>query len=923
MSRKLLSLLLSVLFITVILTGYFLFYTKKDNKVDIFQAVPVDASLIIETENLKGFISALHEENLIWKEFTEIEKFKQFDNQLVYIDSLDRNVKLAANIFRNNKILISVHMIARDGIDLLVLFYLPDRVKGKEVTEVISEICPDCTDTEKKYGNTEIHELKPNDFKKGNSTYYAIKNNIFIFSYSDILLERAIRQVDQPESIKQSKGFRIVEKTAGHNVDANLYVQFGTFPRLVSQLFGGEYLKKVSQLTNLANWAELDVNIKEEEILLNGFTYSNDSANNWLNIFSGQSAVNFEMDKVLPASTSVFVAYGIDDPDLFRQNYRNWLERKGLFTAYQNTLNEIKNKTGYELEEEFFAFLGEEAGIAMTDVKNVDKPENRIVIFKTRSKSQAEKSLEKFISGYCERADRSFSDFVSYCRIDAETKIPVYRSPVHFIPEKLFGKIFGGFAFSYFTLVDNWLVFGNSFQSLSKIIHINILQKTLHSDIHYREFADELSDRYNFYFYINIPRGYSQIADYLAKGIQEGWKRESININKLHAFAIQFSETNSMFYNNVFLKYQPVYREEAQTVWQSLLDTSFTFKPQFLENHYTHSKEVFVQDNSNKIYLINSVCRVLWKLPLDAKIMGQVYQIDFYKNKKLQILFNTKEKLYLIDRNGNYVERYPVNLRAKATYGMSLFDYENNRDYRIAIPGEDKKIYFYNKEGNIVSGWSFGHTETTIDSYIHHFRIGSKDYIVVADDNRIYLLDRRGNMRVKMEENIAVSENNDIILDARSVNAVPRMVTTDKSGTICFIYFDGRIEKEKIKEFTADHFFDYMDINGDGFFEYIFIDNKKLEVYSYKKSLLFSYSFEDNIEYRPIVYTFSSTNKKIGVVSGKANKIYLFNNDGKLYKGFPVSGNTLYSIGRFKRNDRKYNLIVGSKDNFLYNYSVK
>ena len=178
-------------------------------------------------------------------------------------------------------------------------------------------------------------------------------------------------------------------------------------------------------------------------------------------------------------------------------------------------------------------------------------------------------------------------------------------------------------------------------------------------------------------------------------------------------------------------------------------------------------------------------------------------------------------------------------------------------------------------------------------------------------------------MRVKMEENIAVSENNDIILDTRSVDAAPRMVTTDKSGTVCFIYFDGRVEKEKIKEFPPEHFFDYMDINGDGFLECIFIDNKKLEVYNYKKSLLFSYSFENNIEYRPIVYTFSSTDKKIGVVSEQSNKIYLFNNDGKLYKGFPVSGNTLYSIGRFQRSDRKYNLIVGSKDNFLYNYSVK
>lgn len=923
MSRKLLSLIISGLFVIVLIIGYFLLYPKKDKKIDAFQAVPVDASMIIETDNLMRLVSALHDKSLIWKEFTEISRFKKFDNQLVFIDSVGRQVKLAGDLFRKSKIIISVHMIGRNGVDLLLLTNLPDRVKEKMIIDAISEICPDCTGTSKKYGNTEIHELKRTGIKRSRSWYYAVKKGIFIFSYSNILLENAIRQIDQPESIKQSNGFRIVEKTAGRNVDANLYIQFKTFPKLVSQLFGGEYHNLVLQLTQLANWAELDVNINEEKILLNGFTYSNDSLNNYLNIFSDQSAVNFEMDNVLPASTSVFLAYGISDLQLFRKKYRNYLEREGLITIYQNILNEIKVKSGYDLEEEFFAFLGDEIGIAMTDIKNIEKSQNRIVVFKTRSKSIAEKSLKKFISGYCDRANQSFSNFVRYCKIDAETEVPVYKSPVHFIPEKLFGKIFGGAAFSHFTLIENYLIFGNSFQSLSKIIHNNILQMTLHTDIHYREFADELSGRYNFYFYINIPRGHSQITDYLDKEFRKGWKRESNVVNKLHAFAIQFSVSNSMLYNNVFLKYQPVYREEAQTVWQSLLDTSFAFKPQFLENHNTHNQEVFVQDHSNKIYLINSAGRILWKLPLEGKIMGRAYQIDFYRNGKLQIIFNTKEKLYLIDRNGNHVERFPVSLRSKATYGMSLFDYENNRDYRIFIPGEDKKIYVYNKEGNIVSGWLFGHTETIIDSYIHHFRIGNKDYIVATDDNRIYILDRKGNSRVKMKENIAVSENNDIIPDIRSTDATPRIVTTDKSGTVCFIYFNGKIEKEKIKDFSPEHYFDYIDLNGDGFFEYIYIDKKNLEVYNRKKSLLFSHSFDYNIDNRPVGYTFSSTDKKIGIVSEQANKIYLFNNNGELYKGFPVSGNTLFSIGRFKRNDRKYNLVVGSKDNFLYNYSVK
>ena len=52
-------------------------------------------------------------------------------------------------------------------------------------------------------------------------------------------------------------------------------------------------------------------------------------------------------------------------------------------------------------------------------------------------------------------------------------------------------------------------------------------------------------------------------------------------------------------------------------------------------------------------------------------------------------------------------------------------------------------------------------------------------------------------------------------------------------------------------------------------------------------------------------------------------KIYLINNDGTLYKGFPLDGNTLFSIGYLEGAGGEFNLIVGGSNNFLYNYSVQ
>jgi outer membrane protein assembly factor BamB len=147
-------------------------------------------------------------------------------------------------------------------------------------------------------------------------------------------------------------------------------------------------------------------------------------------------------------------------------------------------------------------------------------------------------------------------------------------------------------------------------------------------------------------------------------------------------------------------------RDEAQTVWESRLESRVITKPKFVVNHYTGDMEIFVQDDRHNVYLLNNSGRVLWKQKIDGQILSDIYQIDYYKNGKLQFLFNTGEQLHLLDRNGNYVERYPVKLRSPATNGLALFDYEKNRDYRIFLAAEDKGVYLYDKEGSIVKGWS-------------------------------------------------------------------------------------------------------------------------------------------------------------------------------------------------------------------------
>jgi WD40 repeat protein len=315
---------------------------------------------------------------------------------------------------------------------------------------------------------------------------------------------------------------------------------------------------------------------------------------------------------------------------------------------------------------------------------------------------------------------------------------------------------------------------------------------------------------------------------------------------------------------------------------------------------------------------VNAAGRVLWKVPLRERITGTVYMIDFYRNGKYQILFSGKNYLHLLDRNGNYVERYPVKLRSPATNSIALFDYDNNLNYRLLIAGEDKIVYAYDKNGNTVKGWTPFRTNGTVTSEICWFRVSGKDYIVVSDESSLYFIDRQGNKRLSLKEPVTKARNSAIRL---TPGRDPSVVCSSPDGTIQHIYFDGSVKKFDIVKLSGDHSFDIFDVNGDGFGEYVFIDAGILYLYNHNRTAMFKRDFGSKDLGGPISFIFSASDRKIGVFDINKNLIYLINEEGVTMNGFPLKGASMFSIGKFSDNSG-WHLVVGGTDRFLYNYKL-
>jgi hypothetical protein len=150
------------------------------------------------------------------------------------------------------------------------------------------------------------------------------------------------------------------------------------------------------------------------------------------------------------------------------------------------------------------------------------------------------------------------------------------------------------------------------------------------------------------------------------------------------------------------------------------------------------------------------------------------------------------------------------------------------------------------------------------------------------------------------------------------------IVLADTLGTPHFISLaDGKMRRQELaKGIKSPQFFVFQDVNGDRQRDFTLAGGNKVEVFKQDGAKLLGIETDEPVAMRPYIYEFSSTDVRIGLVSPQKNLIYLYNNKGKLQNGFPLTGSTLFSIGRLDKQSRNFNLFVGSKNNFIYNYPI-
>jgi hypothetical protein len=887
------------------------------------QAVPSSSPLFIKINDLAKLSQVLGKQNEWWNLLGNIEKVKPLQKGILSVDSIINGNSGFRKLIKGKEIVLSLNSEVNNEIDLLTI--VPLNVPGDQgmAENFIEEFIKTrhLHSTKRKFNKVSLYELTSNGVNNFSLTY-SFDKEFLILSTKAYLVEKSIRQLES-NSGEESLQLAPLLKTINNQAEINIFINHQTAGEILSTFLSEPMQNKVSFMNSYSGWTELDATIKDEKFYISGFTNGDIQKNYFTNILLHQQPGISKIGNVLPSNIKFFSSYYFSDIERFFDDYQSYLSQLNLFTENEKQLKEIEKISGFKLETIFDEIFDKEIAESAFSNDPLTNNLSRVLTIKTKSGSFTLKKMKDFQEAYFKSTKKTTSEWEKDFKIDNQTNIKFYKFPVENMAALLFGNLFPGVKTSWFTVYDNYLIFADSFSALGKIILSNILGETLNSDSEYIKFQSGLTSMNNYYFFCNSSISFPEADLFFNSDISNDIISNN-DFGKFKYFAWQVSSSGNMIYNNASMFYNPNISLKPKTVWQSHLLSALDKKPLIVENRYDpQNNEIILSDSKNNVYMLNNVGRIVWQINVESPVLSDIHVIDFNKNGEYQLVFNTKEKLLVVDKKGNNIENFPVRFKCNATNGVSVFDYEKTRNYRFFVATEDRQIIAYDSDGKILEGWQPYKTDHIVYQPIQHFSIEGKDYIVATDQMKDYIFDRKGNIRVQTDIVYQHSKNNTLYLEKRTKSHEPRLVTTDSNGNIHRTYFNGSHETVEFNDLDDSHYFLAANADGDDESEYLFVQGNHIIVQKNIGRSLFNQKIDCEITGCPCVYNFSPDNKKIGVCCSSSNKIFLFNTNGTLYKGFPLDGCSEFSIDFIDDDRSVFNLLVGSPDGYLYNYLVE
>jgi len=853
-----------ILILIILLIGYNSYKQVTENTESPLNIIPTNAAVILQYNDADNLYYSLNSTD-IWKSLCNISLVDSINNQIKEISSFYNQY---TDIFKSNSLFISFHKVGVNNSGLLFSsnFEREAITSNTKINTLLGEAI-----SESQYNNQPVFELQ----HKNNTLFVSFVGDIVFFSENKMLVEDAIRASVAKDKLSLHPSFSTAYKTISKSADINLLINYNSLIEYTNLFISTDLTT-----TDFSGWAATDLKIKDNLIIANGFSAFNNTTTNFTDVLSNQSAENIGITDIIPESASLLFSIGFNNAKQLYNKKNKILQQQNNFWSWDKHRKHILDSNNVDYNE-FITELEGEAGIFNTSA--IQNEQQQYSFFKSRNSITASSLIQVLIL-----EKRAYSEYSINSIKDAN------------ITAQLFGDLFKKHT-PYFTVIDNYFIFGSTIASLEYLIDNYKSDNTLANSQHFSNYSSYFSSKSNMFFYINIGKMANGLKDKLRKSYSKKLNFNTDSLAKFTALSLQMTSKRNLLLNNINLFYDTDYKEAIKEEWFRQLDTTISMQPQFVYNHFTKEKMIIVQNDDHQVFAINSKGEELWSIQLNSKIIGNISNIDVYKNNKYQCLFNTDSQLHIIDRNGDYVDGFPKLLPSNTKIGHALFDYKKTKKYRIIIIGEDNKIYNLDKKGKKVKGWKYKENSNRIKQTPQYFGVGNKDYILAERNNSsTQLLAINGSERVEFEKGTQFNGN---------------PIQIDKQGTIYAITNEGKLWRGTLDGNSSS--ISISKLNSTSKLLYtsdniIYTNNNQIFIID-----ALNFNAISNLTMDSEITSIKKVDKFLAVTT--KNKLYLYNSYN-LIESFPIVSDGYFNIADIDNNGKPN--LLNSKKGFIYNYEI-
>ena len=667
----------------------------------------------------------------------------------------------------------------------------------------------------------------------GYTLFSTEKNGIYIESKNKLLVENSLRSSTY---LKTENNHNLLKLYNISNSGISLFTQNEFF-----EFVNSENLKEIFTEIESLDWTQYDLDLDNKKLTLNGVGLVNDSIFKNINALKNIKPSKFEFKSIVPTNFKKLERYS-HSHDNYKSNLENFYSAKEIKEISEDSIF-------YDVREIGNIFF-ENDTVSVFVFKNINRVTSKIL--------ETTNSILKY---------RGFE--------------------IHELNNKIFQTQninIGNKNQNFSTLIENILIISKVSSTIENIILNYTNKSTLKNSNKFIFNYEKLP------LYSNSFRVYNM--DYFNENL---YKKLNVDYNKFNFWMHHILIEDDIVYKTHLLEKSPEEITESgpSIVFNLKLSGEVTLKPIWATNYVTKEPEIITQDNKHNLYLINKDGNIIWRKKLDSKIVGKVVQVDLYKNGRLQYAFVTEDSFIILDKNGNIVKNIKHKKREKII-GLSVFDYDKNKNYRFLICYEND-IKMLDSNMKKVGGFSTKNIKSEMTSLPKHFRIGSKDFLIINTKNKILILDRRGNIRIDVNDElksptseIYINQNSFVFMNDNNLVQINLNGSTKINPLPLETNYSLVSSQNKLIYMTEN----IITINNQNF---------ELKFGNYTNPQLFFDEF-------------------ISITELDLNRIFILKADGSSFDNFPIYGSS--SIDVFVEKNKNKLLVSVGEENEILVYSI-